>query len=54
MESFVANIVTDISSTSVAFVQDVITGYWGTILSILFVGTIIGLFWRMGRRATGR
>lgn len=50
MESFVSTVVTDISTTSVAFVQQVVGNYWGTILSVLFVAGMIGLFWRLGKR----
>lgn len=49
METFVTTIITDVSSTTVAFMTDVITTYWGTILSISFVLFLIGLFWRMGK-----
>ena len=49
MESWVADIVTDVSTTSVAFVQSVVTNYWGTILSVAFVLFMIGLFWRMAK-----
>lgn len=53
METFVADIVADISTTSVSFVQSAITSYWGTILSVLFVSGMIGLFWRLGKRVVG-
>lgn len=53
METFVSDIVTDISTTSVGFIQEVITGYWGTILSVMFVGTMIGLFWFLAKRLVG-
>lgn len=49
MESFVSTIVTDVSTTSVAFIQSVVTNYWGTILSVSFVMFMVGIFWRMAK-----
>lgn len=49
MQSFVETIITEVSSTTVGFITDVVTTYWGTILSISFVLFLIGLFWRLGK-----
>jgi len=49
MESFVSTLVTDMSSTSVAFLSTVVTSYWGIILSIGFVGFIMYKFLRLAR-----
>lgn len=53
MESFVSSIVTEVSSTSIAFITSVVTGFWGTILSVLFVGFMISLFWWLARKVFG-
>ena len=54
MPSFVASLVADVSSTSIAFLTAVITNYWAIILSAGFVGGMIALFWRLGHKVTGR
>lgn len=38
----------------VSFITSVVTQYWGTILSVLFVMGMIGLFWNLGRMIVGR
>jgi len=54
MPDFVSTIITDVSSSSVAFLSGVISGYWLTILGIFFVGAMIAMFWRLAHRVTGR
>ena len=54
MPAFVASLATLVSTKSVAFLTEVITTYWLTILGVVFVGFIIGLFWKLAHRITGR
>jgi len=54
MPTFVDELITDVSSTSVAFLSDVASNYWLTILGVLFVGFMIGLFWKLAHKIFGR
>lgn len=54
MPSFVGTLMTDISSTTIAFVSEVITNYWLTILGVLFISGMIGFFYhKLGKGLTG-
>lgn len=53
MSDFVATIVDDVATSSVAFLEAGITGYWTVILSVLFVGFMISLFWWLARKLFG-
>lgn len=54
MPAFVATLVGNVTTESVAFLTEVINSYWLTILGVVFVGFMIGLFWRLAHRITGR
>jgi len=54
MEPFVNELVTEVATTSVQFLDEVVDTYWLTILSVLFVGFMIGLFWRLAYKIFGR
>jgi len=53
MSDFVATLVDDVATTSVAFMEAAITDYWTVILSVLFVGFMISLFWWLARKLFG-
>lgn len=52
--AFVGEMITDVSSSSVAFLGFVINDYWLVILGVFFVSFMIGLFWRLAHRITGK
>lgn len=54
MPAFVQTIVDAISSTTVNFLEDAVTTYWGTLLGIGLVLTIGFYFLRLARFGRGR
>lgn len=49
MPTFATNIITEMSSTTVAFVTDVVQTYWPTILGVGLIFVLGGMFLRLGR-----
>jgi len=54
METFATSIISTISSTSVDFITDFVTAYWGVILSIGAVLLMAGYFMRLTRMGRAR
>jgi len=54
METFGSDIITVISSTSVDFITDFVTNYWGVILTIGAVLLMAGYFMRLTRMGRAR
>jgi len=44
MESFAATVIDEVSSTTVNFLSSFINDYWATILSVLGVLLVVGIF----------
>jgi len=49
MPTFVSNVLDEMSSTTVAFVTQVVTDYWPTILGVGLVFMLGAMFLRLGR-----
>lgn len=54
MPSFVSSIVTEVTSTTQAFLLEIFSTYWLTILGVIFVGGMIGLFWGLAHKIFGK
>jgi len=53
MSAFVAELTASVSGNAVTFLKAVVSDYWLTILSVLFVGFMIALFWRLAYKIFG-
>lgn len=49
MPTFVTTVLDNMSSTTIAFVQSVVTNYWPTILGVGLIFVIGSMFLRLGR-----
>jgi len=53
MEGFVGELVEKAIAAATGFMSSAINDYWTVILSVLFVGFMISLFWWLARKLFG-